>query len=414
VSSPHVFLKIRLVMSFERAAILGGPPVVPAGPPTWPPRDPAWTEGLTAALADGSWGRYHGPWCDRLRGALRQSHELEHVVLTCSGTAAVEFALRGLGVTAGDEVILAAYDFKGNFQDVLALGATPVLVDVRPDNWALDVEQVAQAITEKTRAIVASHLHGAHVDMARLAELARAHRLGLLEDACQAPLATVQGRVAGTWGDVATLSFGGSKLVTAGRGGAVLTRRADVAQRIRLYTQRGNDTYPLSELQAAALVPQWKQLPSCHVRRRETVEALRRELGESSSLLGLVPFSDPGPQCRPAYYKWGFQFDSTAWGGLTRDQFAHAMRAEGIALDAGLRGLHKIHASRRFRAVGALAEAARADRDVLTLHHPVLLRPYEEARCVAAAVKKLREQAGDLAAWFARQPPLADTPLDSV
>jgi dTDP-4-amino-4,6-dideoxygalactose transaminase len=349
-----------------------------------------------------------------LRQALSESHQLEHVLLTCSGTAAVELALRGLGVTAGDEVLLAAYDFKGNFQDVLALGAIPVLVDVRPDNWALDVDQVAGAITPKTRAIVASHLHGAHVDMPRLVELARARGLGLLEDACQAPLATVQGRVAGTWGDVATLSFGGSKLVTAGRGGAVLTGRADVAQRIRLHTQRGNDTYPLSELQAAALLPQWKQLPAQHAQRRQTVAALRQALAEMGPTLGLVPFSHPGRACEPVYYKWGFQFAPAAWGGLTRDQLALALRAEGVALDAGLRGLHKIHSSRRFRPVGPLDEASRADRQVLTLHHPVLLQPLDEARRVVEALTKLRAQVAELAGWFQQQPPVADTPGESV
>ncbi|MFN8853984.1 MAG: DegT/DnrJ/EryC1/StrS family aminotransferase [Planctomycetaceae bacterium] len=401
-------------MPVDCAALLGGTPLVPEGPPTWPPRDPAWTEGLRAALADGSWGRYHGPWCDRLRETLRLSHQLEHASLTCSGTAAVELALRGLGVTTGDEVILAAYDFKGNFQDVLALGATPVLVDVRPDNWALDVDQVAGAVTPRTRAIIASHLHGAHVDMARLTELARQRQIGLLEDACQAPLATVQGRVAGTWGDVATLSFGGSKLVTAGRGGAVLTARADVAQRIRLHTQRGNEAYPLSELQAAALLPQWEQLRLQNAERLKTVTALRHAFADQGPALGLRPCPHPGPDCHPVFYKWGFQFDRTSWDGLTRDQLAQALRAEGVALDPGLRGLHKIHSSRRFRAVGSLDEASRADREILTLHHPLLLRPWPEACRVAEAVRKLRPQAGELAAWFQRHPTPADSPGDSV
>src|SRR5436853_127214 len=82
-------------------------------------------------------------------------------------------------------------------------------------------------------------------------ELARGRNIRLIEDAAQMPGATVAGRPAGSWGDVGILSFGGSKLVTAGRGGAVLTSQPDIAQRIRLYTQRGNDAYPLSELQAA-------------------------------------------------------------------------------------------------------------------------------------------------------------------
>jgi dTDP-4-amino-4,6-dideoxygalactose transaminase len=194
----------------------------------------------------------------------------------------------------------------------------------------------------------------------------------------------------------------------------VLTGRADVAQRIRLHTQRGNDTYPLSELQAAALLPQWKLLPAHHSLRRRTVAVLRQALVELGPTLGLVPFPSPGPTCEPVYYKWGFQFDPAGWGGLTRDQLALALRAEGVALDAGLRGLHKIHASRRFRAAGRLDEASRADRQILTLHHPVLLRPLDEARRVVEALRKLRGQVEELAGWFQRQPPVADTPGESV
>ena len=78
----------------------------------------------------------------------------------------------------------------------------------------------------------------------------------MIEDACQAPGAMLEGRRAGTFGDVGVLSFGGSKLLTSGRGGAVLTSDAHMAQRIRLYTQRGNEAYPLSEMQAAVVLPQ--------------------------------------------------------------------------------------------------------------------------------------------------------------
>ena len=95
-------------MPVECAALLEGSPLVQEGPPGWPPLDPGWSAGVSAALADGSWGRYHGPWCDRLREALRQSHQLEHAIVTCSGTAAVELALRGLGTAGG--AALAGYE----------------------------------------------------------------------------------------------------------------------------------------------------------------------------------------------------------------------------------------------------------------------------------------------------------------
>ncbi len=388
-------------MNSELPAILGGSPVRPSGPPTWPPTDPALTSILRETLRDGSWGRYHGEQCQRLQSLLAASHQVEHVVLTCSGTAAVELALRGLGVAAGDEVILSAYDFKGNFQDVLALGAIPVLVDIRPDDWSLDVSQVAAALGPKVKAIIASHLHGAIVEMPTLRAIADGAGVPILEDACQAPLARVHGRTAGTWGDVGVLSFGGSKLVTAGRGGAVFTRRADVAQRIRLHVLRGNDVYPMSELQGAALIPQWEFLPEWNQRRLVAVEWLRPEFAKATAPLRaearhaievtkeLNPFPLASGDSRSVFYKWGMRYESQDADGLTRNQFAIAVRAEGIALDPGLRALHKIHSARRFRAVGNLSEATRADTGILTLHHPVLLGDESDLAQIPVAIKKI-------------------------
>src|SRR5262249_27521235 len=141
---------------------------------------------------------------------------------------AVELALRALKVGPGDEVVLAAYDYPGNFLSVHAVGAHPVLVDVELGNWNLGPERLAEAIGPATRAVIASHLHGGLVPMREVMEVAAARGVAVVEDAAQAPGAEVQGRKAGTWGDAGVLSFGGSKLLTAGRGGALLTRRADV------------------------------------------------------------------------------------------------------------------------------------------------------------------------------------------
>ncbi|MCY2965825.1 MAG: aminotransferase class V-fold PLP-dependent enzyme [Planctomycetota bacterium] len=367
---------------------------------------------MRETLLDGSWGRYHGERCQRLQSLLAESHQVEHVVLTCSGTAAVELALRGLGVVAGDEVILSAYDFKGNFQDVLALGAIPVLVDICPDDWSLDVAQVAAALGPKVKAIIASHLHGAIVEMPALRAIADGAGVPILEDACQAPLARVHGRTAGIWGDVGVLSFGGSKLVTAGRGGAVFTRRADIAQRIRLHVLRGNDAYPLSELQGAALIPQWEFLPEWNQRRSVAVEWLRSEFTKSTappqagvhhtteSAWELSPFPVASGDSGSAFYKWGMRYESREADRLTRNQFAIAVRAEGIALDPGLRSLHKIHSARRFRTAGDLSEATRADAGILTLHHPVLLGDESDLAQIPAAIHKIRTHAKEIREWF--------------
>jgi perosamine synthetase len=380
----------RLTINAETPAILGGIPIRPEGPPDWPLPDQEVAARVAQALADGSWGKYHGPHVAELTGLLAEYHKVTHAVLCASGTAAVELALRGLAVGPGDEVILAAYDFKANFQDILAVGAIPVLVDVLPESWIIDPAGIPQAVGPKTKAVLVSHLHGGLVNMPEIMRIADAHKLAVIEDAAQMPGAKVCGRVAGTSGDAGILSFGGSKLVTAGRGGAVLTSRADVAQRIKLYTQRGNDAYPLSEIQAAAVIPQWRRIDAANARRRTAAGWLSGQLG---CFPGLTLGDSVLAESCPAYYKLGMWYDAAAFSSLPRDAFAEAVRAEGIALDSGFRALHKTHSAQRFRKSGELTHATRADECVLTLHHPVLLGNEDELRQIVTAVERVNRQA---------------------
>ncbi len=381
-------------------AISGGSPICPDGPPTWPFDWPEVRQAAEQTLADGSWGRYHGPHCDELRERLASFHaspsqsaeaNRPEVNLCCSGTAAVELALRAARVEPGDEVILAAYDFRANIQNILTLGATPVLVDLDHASWQLDVSQVAAAVSDKTKAVIASHLHGASVDIPRLMEIAEGHDLTVIEDACQATGAVFNGHRTGTQGHVGVLSFGGSKLLTAGRGGAILANRPEFAQRIRLYAERGNSAYPLSELQAALLVPQLERLEERNRHRLRNVRYLVELLDDFP---GLKPiFTLPGdldsePTHLPAFYKAGFQFDPAAVGSLTRDEFAAAVRAEGVALDPGFRSFPNTHSQRRYRAESDLPVAAQADQNILVLHHPVLLGDQRDIQAVAQAIHR--------------------------
>lgn len=372
-------------MSVPDLALLGGPAVRTEGPPVWPRRS-AGTDAVLAQLRDsGDWGRYHGPHNEAIRREVVTSIGTEHVHLCSSGTVAVELALRAAQVGPGDEVILSGYDFKANFTNVTLLGATPVLVDCRANDSQLDVSQVEAAITDKTKAIIASHLQGGLVDVASLREIVDRRRIIFIEDICQVPGAFIVGRPAGAWGDLATLSFGGSKLITAGRGGAVVSSRPELAQRIKLFTQRGNDAYPLSEMQAALLLPQWRQLANDNARRWETVQHL-------NDLRGLRRFSLPDSG-QSAFYKVGFWYDSKAYNGLGRDRFCQALRAEGIPFDPGFAGLHQIHARRRFRSVGELPNATRACASVVMLHHPILLEGSAAVQQIRAALDKVAHHA---------------------
>lgn len=379
----------------DRPAILGGPPAFRAGPPEWPGLATSVRKMLQSLADTGDWGRYHGPHVPELCRRLTEFHQVEQALVCSSGTAAVELALRGVGVQPGDEVIMAAYDFKANFQNIVALGAVPVLVDLDAVTWQLNPAFLTAAITGKTRAILISHLHGGVVQAPIVRQIADSHGLAVIEDACQNPGAMIFGRLAGTWGDVGVLSFGGSKVLTAGRGGAVLTSRSDIAERIKRYVLRGNDAYPLSELQAAVTIPQLGELDAANQQRRAAVHRLSLQITANSCLALLQA---PTDEIAPGYYKVGFQYRSSRIGGLPRETFVDAMRAEGVAMDAGFRGNHLIHASRRFRAAGHLVESSRADAQMITLHHPVLLEGDQAIDAIAATLRKIERYAPEIAA----------------
>jgi dTDP-4-amino-4,6-dideoxygalactose transaminase len=350
----------------------------------WPLPDPDVLAAFRAAFADGSWGRYHGGHVEALDARLAEFHGLPHALTCASGTLAVEVALRAVGVGPGDEVIVPAYDYESNFLTVHAIGAVPVLVDVHAGNACLDPARVAEAVGPRTRAVLASHLHGGLVPMRELTVAAAAHGLQVVEDAAQAAGAVVQGRMAGAWGDAGVLSFGGSKLLSAGRGGAVLTRHADVAQRARLWLRRGVQAWAaLSELQALVLLPQLDKLGERNAERAGAVRWLVAALADVPGLTPLVNAVDGSP----AYYKVGFWYDAAA-AGPPRERFTAAVRAAGVPLDPGFRAAHVGRAASRYRRGGELPYATRAHEAVVVLHHPVLLGGVEGVEAVVGVIRQ--------------------------
>jgi dTDP-4-amino-4,6-dideoxygalactose transaminase len=373
------------VSTSSTLALLGGIPVRPAGPPGWPIADADVLQALEAAYRDGSWGKYLGPHVERLEARLAADHQCEFALSCASGTFAVELALRGLQIGPGDEVLLAAYDYPGNFLSIHAVGARPVLLDIHADDWNLDPGGIGSAVSPASRALIVSHLHGGLVPMKEVMTQAAVHGLRVIEDAAQAPGALVQGRRAGTWGDAGILSFGGSKLLSAGRGGALLTRHADIHQRARTWMHRGNLLAPLSELQAAVLLP---QLAKLEARNRQRTAAVEQLDGLLRGVPGLRPFGKRCPDSSAVYYKLGFQLDAAAFG-MARDRFVAALRAEGMAFDEGFRAAHVGRSARRFLAAGALTEATRAHAGCVILHHPVLLGTHQDIEEVARALHKV-------------------------
>ena len=218
-----------------------------------------------------------------------------------NGTDAIQIALVALGVGVGDEVITVANTGVPGTAAIVALGAIPVFVDVDPTSRNMDTTLIAAAITPRTKAIMPVHLYGLMADMPAILAVARAHHIPVVEDCAQAHGASINGQVAGSWGDVAAFSFYPSKNLGAiGDGGAITTNREDIAlkvQRLRQYgwerkyfsTEPNGLNSRLDELQAVILDVKLTHLDAGTDRRNQIALEYNRQFADLPIQLPLIP-----------------------------------------------------------------------------------------------------------------------------
>jgi dTDP-3-amino-3,4,6-trideoxy-alpha-D-glucose transaminase len=239
----------------------------------------------------------------RFEGNLARYHQVGHAIGVGSGTCAIIYMVRALGLGAGDEVVTCAHTFAGVVSALLQAGVEPRLVDATRDTGLLDVAAIERAITPRTRAVLAVHFYGLPVDLAALAALCTARGLILLEDAAQAHGARYAGRPIGGFGAATALSFHPSKNLGAfGDGGAVLTSSEGLAARLRVIRNLGKaDKYRFTELapntkldtlQAAILDVKLAHLDAWVARRRALAARYRAGL---TGVGDLVLPDDHGP-----------------------------------------------------------------------------------------------------------------------
>lgn len=344
-----------------------------------PLRDDAIWQALQHAFLSGDWSKYQGAQTEALRELLSHEHRRKFVYLCASGTIATEIALRGLGIRPGDGVALAAYDFPGNFRAIEAIGARPHLFDVQPSGWAASLDSIEQLPTSNIKSIIVSHLHGQFCDMAGIQAWATKHGISILEDACQGHGAILDEKPVGSFGDVSILSFGGSKLISAGRGGAVLTNDPYVDQRMRVFCDRGNDAFAMSELQAAVIPPQWKELSRLNELRWQAVQLLEKKLAllladrPKSNRELIIPKRTSGTL--PAFYKWGIQVrDSEQSAVIARAELIQRLNGFGISCGEGFRGFSQ-RSSHRCEKPVELPHSKQASESTILIHHTELLKP---------------------------------------
>jgi dTDP-4-amino-4,6-dideoxygalactose transaminase len=180
-----------------------------------------------------------GPRVERFESALAEVTGARHAVCVSSCTAALHLALLDLDLSPGDEVITTPLTYAATVNSIVHAGGRPVLVDVEPDTLNLDPELAADAVGDRTRALLPVHFGGHPCEMDALLETAGRHRLRVIEDAAHAIGACYRGRSIGALGDVTCFSFYATKNVTAGEGGALTTNSDETAARARMLATHG-------------------------------------------------------------------------------------------------------------------------------------------------------------------------------
>lgn len=181
------------------------------------------------------WISSEGPFVQRFEEEMGVFSQRKHGIAVCNGTAALEIAVKALGIGPGDEVILPTFTIISPAQAISKLGAKPILVDSDPATWNMDVSQIEAKITAKTKAILVVHIYGLPVDMDPVLELCKKYNLKLIEDAAEMHGQTYKGKPCGSFGDVSIFSFYPNKHITTGEGGMVVTNNDELAEKCRSY-----------------------------------------------------------------------------------------------------------------------------------------------------------------------------------
>lgn len=323
-----------------KPALLGGTPVHKGGWAHWPQWREAWEPELLKVWRSGRWFRGSDERVAEFERGYAELLGAKKCLATASGTTALIVSLHVADVDAGDEVIVSPYTFIASYNSILAHHALPVFADSDPATLTIDPASIESRITERTRAIMPVHIFGMPCDMDPIVAIAKKHKLAIVEDACQAWLAEYQGRKCGTVGDLGCFSFQESKHIPSGEGGAITGMSEELIDKCNSYhncgravgTNKGNGSftrgmnYRMTQAQAVLLTLQFDKLVKETEIRRANADYLGANLGK---IPGITPVRLPA-NSRAVWHLYPFRYDSAPFNGLTRDQFAKAVSAEGV------------------------------------------------------------------------------------
>jgi perosamine synthetase len=289
----------------------------------------------------GAWSNdfYGGPKVQEFERAWAVHSQTRFVYSVNSNTSGLFAAIGACNIGPGDEVIVSPYTMSASAIAPVIYGAVPVFADIDPRTFCLDPVSIETRITPHTKAILVVHIFGHPADMEAINALARRFNLSVIEDCAQAPGSSYHGKSVGGLGDLGVFSLNYHKHIHTGEGGLVTTNNEDLAEKISLIRNHGEQVveekgttdlintfgfnYRLTELQAAIGIEQLTKLPQLMDIRRQNSKFISERLGAFEGITS--PYVAEG--CSHSYYMQAFRYDSDVIG-IPRDTFLKALRAE--------------------------------------------------------------------------------------
>lgn len=364
-----------------------------------PVNEPLLSEADFAAVNEAmrsGWISGAGPHIEAFEARWADYCGRKHGIAVANGSVALQMAVSLLDLQAGDEVIIPTFTIISCAWPIVLSGAVPVLVDSVPDTWTMDVNQVEQRISPRTRAIMPVHIYGHPVDMDPLLEIAERYGLSVIEDAAEAHGAECRGRRAGSFGSSSCFSFYANKLVTTGEGGMLLLDDDNLAERARrmrnlgfqpgrrfLHSEMGFN-YRLTNLQAALGLAQIGRMDEIVARKRRIGQAYTDRLSEVPGLELQVQRS----WARSVYWMYGLVLREQT--GLDATEFARRLAERGVETRPFFLGMHEqpVLRERGLFAAEAYPVAERLARQGLYLPSGLALTE-SQIDTVCAAVREI-------------------------
>jgi perosamine synthetase len=301
-----------------------------------------------------NWISSQGAYVRRFEQMFAKYCDVPYALAVANGTVALHLALEALGIGKGDEVILPDFTFAASINAIIYTGATPVLVDVCPDNWTISPTAIERALTRRTKAIMPVHLYGYPCDMTAITAIARQNNLLVVEDCAESLGSEYKGRQTGAFGDAAAFSFFGNKTITTGEGGMILFRDKEAARRAATLRDHGMNrerrywhevvgyNYRLTNIQAAIGVAQMERID-------EFVSAKRR-LGvrytEAFSAVKGVVLPPASDDVVNSYWLYTIMLDQHS--EVKRDELIEKLLFNGIETRPVFPPLHQMPPYRKY------------------------------------------------------------------